>query len=166
MPPDSTCLDEEGVVIRAFKLVSAGRFDEARIRTLLGGGAYPARRPDDNVADLVAMVAANRAGERLLGDFVAEQGMRAVVVTMAQLQAASAAKVAREIAALPDGTHRFEDALDDGTPICVALTVDGDTMQIDFAGTGAASAGNLNAPPAVVQAAVIYVLRTGAVSSR
>ena len=32
-------------------------------------------------------------------------------------------------------------------------------MAIDFEGTGAASAGNLNAPRAVVMAAVIYVLR-------
>jgi 5-oxoprolinase (ATP-hydrolysing) len=32
-------------------------------------------------------------------------------------------------------------------------------MRIDFAGSGAAHPGNLNAPPAVVHAAVIYVLR-------
>jgi 5-oxoprolinase (ATP-hydrolysing) len=32
-------------------------------------------------------------------------------------------------------------------------------MIIDFAGTGAGRPGNLNAPRAVVQAAVLYVLR-------
>jgi 5-oxoprolinase (ATP-hydrolysing) len=79
---------------------------------------------------------------------------------MAQLQAASAAKVAREISRLPDGTHRFEDQLDDGTPICVALEIRGEHMTIDFAGTGSAVPGNLNAPRAIVQAAVIYVLRS------
>jgi 5-oxoprolinase (ATP-hydrolysing) len=41
----------------------------------------------------------------------------------------------------------------------VALAIEGERMRIDFAGTGAAVAGNLNAPRAVVQAAVIYVLR-------
>ena len=70
-----------------------------------------------------------------------------------------AGKVAREIARLEDGVHRFEDRMDDGTPVCVTLSVRGDRMRIDFAGTGAAVAGNLNAPRAVVQAAVIYVLR-------
>jgi 5-oxoprolinase (ATP-hydrolysing) len=50
--------------------------------------------------------------------------------------------------------------MDDGTPVAVRLTVDGEHMAIDFAGTGAAVAGNLNAPRAVVQAAVIYVLRS------
>ena len=39
------------------------------------------------------------------------------------------------------------------------LAVSGERMTIDFAGTGPAQAGNLNAPRAVVQAAVIYVLR-------
>ena len=50
----------------AFALVRGGAFDDARIRDVLGSGRYPARRPDDNVADLEAMVAANRAGGALL----------------------------------------------------------------------------------------------------
>jgi 5-oxoprolinase (ATP-hydrolysing) len=78
---------------------------------------------------------------------------------MAQLQQAAAGKVRREIAKLGDGVHRFEDRLDDGTPVCAALEIAGERMRIDFAGTGPASAGNLNAPPAVVRAAVLYVLR-------
>jgi len=49
--------------------------------------------------------------------------------------------------------------MDDGTPIRVRLRVAGERMDVDFAGTGAASPGNLNAPRAVVQAAVLYVLR-------
>jgi 5-oxoprolinase (ATP-hydrolysing) len=49
--------------------------------------------------------------------------------------------------------------MDDGTPVCAELRVSGERMTIDFAGTGPAQAGNLNAPRAVVQAAVIYVLR-------
>jgi 5-oxoprolinase (ATP-hydrolysing) len=105
------------------------------------------------------MVAANRAGERLVLGMCREQGLRAVQVTMRQLQQAAAGKVAREIGKLVDGEHAFEDALDDGSPVCVLLTVAGERMTIDFAGTGAALPGNLNAPRAVVHAAVIYVLR-------
>ena len=73
--------------------------------------------------------------------------------------AAAAGKVRREIAKLPDGVHRFADRLDDGTPICAALHISGERMVVDFAGTGAASPGNLNAPRSVVRAAVLYVLR-------
>jgi len=159
MPSDSHTLEEEGVLLRAFLAVREGRFDEERLRAELSGARYPARSPDDNVAELEAMVAANRCGVTLLEELVRERGRAAVEVTMAQLQRATAEKVAREIGRLPDGVHRFADALDDGTPICVALTIAGGRMRIDFAGTGAAVAGNLNAPRAVVQAAVIYVLR-------
>jgi 5-oxoprolinase (ATP-hydrolysing) len=78
---------------------------------------------------------------------------------MGHVQDNAAAKVADEIAKLADGEHRFADALDDGTPICVTLRVRGDRMDIDFAGTGPELDGNLNAPRAVTLAAVIYVLR-------
>jgi len=104
-------------------------------------------------------VAANRNGVRLLERFVEEQGLETVQVTMGQLQQAAAHKVAREIAKLPDGEHGFEDRMDDGTSICARLHVTGARMVIDFEGTGPAVEGNLNAPRAVVQAAVIYVLR-------
>ena len=176
MPANSTRLEQEGVLIDAFALVHDGHFDEQRIRSVLGSGRFPARRPDDNVADLEAMVAANRAGGALLETLVAESGEEVIHVTMVQLQQAAATKVARELARIDPGEHRFEDALDDGTPICVRLqiehrapgTAEEDNeggapsahMTIDFAGTGPASSGNLNAPTAVVRAAVIYVLRS------
>jgi len=159
MPADSRTLEEEGVVLRAFPLVRDGRFDEVRVRAALAGARWPARNPDDNVADLEAMVAANRAGARLLDELVAEQGVRPVERGMAQLQAAAAAKVAREIARLGEGEHEFADGLDDGTPVRVRLSVRGERMRIDFTGTGPAMAGNLNAPRAVVDSAVIYALR-------
>ncbi len=160
MPPNSTRLKEEGVVIPAFRLVSGGRLAEERIREILTTAPYPARCPDDNLADLVAMVAANRAGEHLLEALVREQGAQAVAVTMAQLQSASAAKVAREIGKMPDGVYRFADRMDSGTPVCVEVRVQGDRMRVDFEGTGPADRHNLNAPRAVVEAALIYVVRS------
>jgi 5-oxoprolinase (ATP-hydrolysing) len=159
MPADSRTLEEEGVVLSAFPLVREGRLDEPRLRAALAGARWPARNPDDNVADLEAMVAANRTGERLLAELVDEQGVPAVERSMAELQSAAGAKVAREIARLGEGEHAFADRLDDGTPVCVRLTVQGERMRIDFTGTGPAVPGNLNAPRAVVESAVIYALR-------
>ncbi len=159
MPADSRSLAEEGVLIPPTPLVRAGRFEEERLRGILAAGRYPARSPEDNLAELEAMVAANRAGERLLLELVAEHGAPLLVATMRQLQAAAAAKVAREIGRLPDGVHEFRDRMDDGTPVCVRLEIAGERMAIDFAGTGGPHPGNLNAPRAVVRAAVIYALR-------
>jgi 5-oxoprolinase (ATP-hydrolysing) len=159
MPADSTSLAEEGALLPPHKLVAGGRFDETWVRARLAEGRWPARTPDDNVADLEAMVAANCAGEALLHALVAEIGAGAARVTMAQLRDAAATKVRREIGRLEPGVRRFADRLDDGTPVAVSIAIDGDQLCIDFAGTGAAVAGNLNAPPAVVRAAVLYVLR-------
>jgi len=170
MPACSTRLAEEGVLIEAFVLVRAGRFDEARLRAVLASGPHPARRPDDNVADLEAMIAANRAGGARLAQLAAEEGEAVVHDAMHELQRAAARIVARALAKWPEGEHVFADSLDDGTPIRVALQIrhrPRDSvdplparMKIDFTGTGPASAGNLNAPPSVVRAAVLYVLRS------
>ena len=159
MPPDSTTLEEEGVVLHAFRLVAGGVYDEAGARERLAAGPFPARNPEDNLADFEAMAAANRAGAGLLETMVEREGLEAVRTTMRQLQEAAAGKVAREIGRLPDGEHTFRDALDDGTEIAVRLTVAGERMTIDFDGTAPAQPGNLNAPRAVVHAAILYVLR-------
>ena len=159
MPAFSRTLEEEGVVLRALRVVRAGTLDEAAVLEALARARFPARNPRENLADLEAAIAANRAGARLLLEMVERYGHDVVLAYMGHVQDNAAAKVADEIAKLPDGEHRFADALDDGTPICVALRVRGDRMEIDFAGTGPEVEGNLNAPRAVTIAAVIYVLR-------
>jgi len=78
---------------------------------------------------------------------------------MRQLQESAAEKVRRELVRHVTTERRFADRLDDGTPIAVRLAWERDRLAVDFDGTGAAVAGNLNAPRAVVRAAVLYVLR-------
>jgi 5-oxoprolinase (ATP-hydrolysing) len=48
--------------------------------------------------------------------------------------------------------------LDDGSPICLAITINEETgdATFDFTGTGAEVNGNLNAPISVVHSAIIY----------
>ena len=50
------------------------------------------------------------------------------------------------------------DYLDDGSPICLKITIDKEKRNavFDFEGTGAEVRGNLNAPIAVVHSAIIY----------
>ncbi|MCK6545545.1 hydantoinase B/oxoprolinase family protein [Myxococcota bacterium] len=159
MPPFSSSLDEEGVVFRALRVVRGGVLDEALVLDTLARAKWPARAPRQNLADLEAQIAANAHGARLLLELVDTQGFDAVAAYMRFVQDNAAARVREVITKLPRGAHHFADHLDDGTPIAVTMRVDGDTMEIDFTGTGAAVDGNLNAPRAVTTAAVIYVLR-------
>jgi len=159
MPADSRRLDEEGVCIAPRLLVRGGHLDEAGIRALLASGPFPARRPDDNLADLEAMVAANREGARRLLALAAEQGAGAVAESMAALQRAAGTLVRQALARLPAGERAFADALDDGTPLRVRVRLAEGRLDVDFAGSGPAHPGNLNAPRAVVRAALLYVLR-------
>ncbi|HWM84626.1 MAG TPA: hydantoinase B/oxoprolinase family protein [Kofleriaceae bacterium] len=159
MPSDSRTLAEEGAVLRALPIVVAGRLQRDAILAALAAGRYPARRPADNLADLEAQIAANQTGARLLADLLASAGRETVLAYLGHVQDNAAAQVAAEIGRLPDGEHRFTDALDDGTPIAVSIAIRGDRMEIDFAGTGGELDGNLNAPRAVTVAAALYVLR-------
>ena len=159
MPPFSRTLEDEGVVLRSLRIVGKGAFDEAGLRAALADGPHPARSPDENIADIQAQIAANEKGMQLLGDLLARYGLEVVTDYMGHIQDNAAELTARAISGLPDGEHRFEDCLDDGSRIVVRVTVDGDAMDIDFTGTDAAVDSNLNAPRAVTMAAVLYVLR-------
>lgn len=159
MPSRSRSLAEEGVVLRAVRAVRGGELDEMGLRAALAAGPYPARDPDTNIADLEAQLAANHTGKRLLEQLVARHSVEVVSAYMKHVQDNAAEKVSSAIASLPDGTRRFSDVLDDGSPIAVEARVSGDRLTFDFAGTGPRVDGNLNAPRAVTVAAIIYVLR-------
>ncbi len=159
MPPFSRTLHEEGVVLRAPRIVTGGELDREGVLDLLRSGPYPARAPLENLADLEAQIAANRTGTRLLSELVERHGLDVVTEYMLHVQDNAAASVAAQIALLDDGENTFEDWLDDGTLIRVRTQVNGERMKIDFSGTSPMVETNLNAPRAVTVAAVIYVLR-------
>jgi 5-oxoprolinase (ATP-hydrolysing) len=159
MPPFSTKLQEEGVVLRNLEIVEHGEFREALLRDVLEGGPYPARNPNENLADIQAQIAANEKGVQLLDELLARYGLDVVSAYMQHIQDNAADLTARAIEGLSDGEHGFEDRLDDGARIVVRIAVRGDAMEIDFEGTDRALDNNLNAPRAVTMAAILYVLR-------
>ena len=162
MPPDSTHIEEEGVLIDNFKLVdgSDGVLREAEARALLTGARYPARNPDQNMADLRAKVAANQKGVEELRKMVAHFGLDVVRAYMGHVQDNAEEAVRRVISALKDG--HFVNQLDNGARIEVAIRVDqaARSAEIDFTGTSGQLPNNFNAPSSVCMAAVLYVFRT------
>lgn len=160
MPAASTRLEEEGVVLRSLPLLRAGtELDVPRVRAALAAGPHPARNPDENLADLQAMLAANAVGGQRLRALAARHGRVVVQKYMGYVQDDAAERVAAAVAGLPDGETQFTDALDDGTPVAVRLLVDRDRLTIDFSASGGPSPRNFNAPRAVTTAAVLYALR-------
>ncbi len=159
IPPDSTTLDQEGVVIDNFLLVDGGVFQEDGFRALLAGATWPARSPDVNVADIKAQVAANTTGVAELHKVVDQFGWKTVAAYMGHVMDNAEESVRRVIARLGDGS--FDYPMDDGTHIKVKVTVDQQarTAVVDFTGTSAQRGDNFNAPPAVVRAATLYVFR-------
>ena len=160
MPAFSTALREEGALLRNVPIVCNDQLQEQVIFDALANTPHPARNPRDNLADLEAQVAANKAGADLLRELMTRTGEATVRAYMAHVQDAAASEVAHELSKLADGTYRFGDALDDGTQIQVTIVIAGDRMTIDFEGTNGPVEGNLNAPRAITIAAVIYVVRS------
>ncbi|MYM83552.1 5-oxoprolinase [Duganella sp. FT50W] len=160
MPPDSGVIEEEGVLINNFKLVDGGQLREAETRALLASAQYPARNPDQNLADLRAQIAANQKGVDELHRMVAHFGLAVVQAYMGHVQDNAEEAVRRVISALQDGS--FTLPLDNGARIQVAVRVDqaARSAEIDFTGTSAQLENNFNAPAAVCMAAVLYVFRT------
>jgi 5-oxoprolinase (ATP-hydrolysing) len=160
MPPFSRNVEEEGVLLDNVKLVEDGRMREEEIRRLLGSARWPARNPDQNIADLRAQVAANEKGVQELRRMVAHFGLDVVKAYMKHVQDNAEECVRRVIGVLKDGEFACE--MDNGAVIRVRISIGADRRSavIDFGGTSAQLESNFNAPSAVVYAAVLYVFRT------
>jgi 5-oxoprolinase (ATP-hydrolysing) len=160
MPPFSTHIDQEGVLIDNFQLVDQGTFRHDAVEALLRSGPYPARNIRQNIADLQAQVAACAKGAAELQRMVGQFGMATVAAYMAHVMDNAEESVRRVIDRLKDGSFTY--AHDLGPVIKVDVRVDrlARSARIDFSGTSPQQDWNFNAPAAVTRAAVLYVFRT------
>jgi N-methylhydantoinase B len=152
LPAESRELLQEGLVIPPVRL------DDELLRVLLAN----MRNPDERRGDLHAQIAAHRLAERRVEELCARRGEHAVRAAMEELHAYSERMVRAAIARLPDGRYEAEDRLE---PVAgelvlrVAVTIAGEEIEIDFAGTSPQHEGNLNCPLAVTRSACYFVVR-------
>jgi N-methylhydantoinase B len=152
MPADSRTLDEEGVVIPPTRL------DADVIEALVSR----MRNPEERRGDLRAQLAAHRLAEHRVAELCARRGRGTVVAAMDELFAYSERRMRAAIAALPDGrfeAHGVLEGIEGDLEVHATVTVAGDTVAIDFAGTAAQHEGNLNCPLSVARSACFYVVR-------
>jgi 5-oxoprolinase (ATP-hydrolysing) len=160
MPPFSKTIDEEGVLFDNFLLVRDGQLRETELFAQLRAGPYPARNPQQTVADLRAQIAANEKGVQELRAMVEQYGNATVAAYMKHVQDNAEESVRRVITALKNGQYSLD--LDNGARVVVKVTVHQDRREatIDFTGTSEQLPNNFNAPKVVTMAAVLYVFRT------
>jgi N-methylhydantoinase B len=152
LPPGSTTLAEEGVVIPPTRL------DDAMLEELVSR----MRNPDERRGDLRAQLAAHQLAQRRLDELCARRGRKLVAAAMQELLAYSERVVRAAVVELPDGTYEARDRLEtaDGfLEIRAAVRIAGDGIDIDFTGTSPQHDGNLNCPLAVTRSACFYVVR-------
>ncbi len=149
LPAESRTLDDEGVVIPPTRL------DDATLRALTAR----MRNPEERLGDFRAQLAAHRLASERIDELCAKRGSETVAAAMDELYAYSERLVRSAIGRLPDGSWDAADALDEGLEIRVRLTVSGEAVELDFAGTSPQDAGNLNCPLAVTRSACFFVVR-------
>ncbi len=154
LPPDATEIFQEGLRLPPVRWTP-------EVETVVVASS---RTPDERRGDLDAQLGANRLGVSRLR----ELALAATPDVVTEIVAYGERRARAAIGALPDGEYHFEDVLDStGGPgaarparICVTVTVAGDTITFDFAGTDAQRAGSVNAVEAVTVSAVVFALRS------
>ncbi len=155
MPADSATLEEEGVVI------GPTAADDETLRGL----AERMRRPEERLADLRAQRAANLTGARRVEELVERHGFADLREAMEGILDYSERRARAAIAALPDGSYEARDVLeggprDDGDlELRVRLTIAGEALELDFAGSADQVDGNLNCPLSVTKSAAFFAVR-------
>ena len=166
MPPHSTHLDQEGILLDNLHLVKNGTLQTAALEQQLTQSPHPVRNLQQNLADLQAQIAANNKGIQELQNTVQQFGLTTVQAYMQHVQNNAEQAVRKVIRTLyqQHGASPLTCTvpMDCGATIQVSITFDPTTSSatIDFAGTSPQQPNNFNAPLAVCKAAVLYVFRT------
>jgi len=152
---------DEGLRIPPIRIVEAGRLREDVMELLL----LNFRLPRERRGDFRAQFAANRLGADRLRELFTGHGRATCEAAMAELLAYGERKIRAAIRAMPDGVYGFEDVMDDDgaggppVPIRVTITVAGDEIALDWAGTGAQVEGDINVVYLALVATVYYALK-------
>jgi N-methylhydantoinase B len=161
MPADSTSIYQEGIVLPPVRLVRDGQIVDDVLDLLLAN----VRTPDVRRGDLRAQLAANRRAQERLDELLERRGRDTVLAAFEEVLGHAERRAREAIAELPDGTYEARSELEgdgvvrDDVPIAVRVTVEGDEITIDFAGTAGAVAGNVNCPLSVTRSACYFALR-------
>jgi N-methylhydantoinase B len=139
---------QEGLRIPGIYLYEAGRVNQAVLDII----AANVRVPHKVLGDLRAQLAAVDAGERGYLDLLRRYGPEQLTLLEDALLTLTERMARREIEGFPDGVYRQaawidSDSVDpDPIRIAVAVTIEGDSITVDFDGTSPQVRGGINSP--------------------
>src|SRR5712692_3481423 len=151
----------EGVRIPPIHLVRTGEICEDVMKLILAN----VRSSNERRADFEAQIGSLKTGVARLLEIVERRGAKEAREYAAHLISYSSRLMRHAIAAIPDGSYKAEDALDDDgisadeIPIRVRITIKADRALVDFTGTAPQVSGAVNAVEAITASAVSYVFR-------
>ena len=135
--PEPREVFEEGLQIPPMKMMAAGKTDE----TLVALIRKNVRTPDQTMGDLYAQIVALDLMEDRLLVLMENYGLPDLTDLAREIQGRCEVAMRAAIRELPDGTYRSElktdGIMDKPITIRMALTIKGDEILIDFAGTDA-----------------------------
>jgi N-methylhydantoinase B len=161
MPAGSRTIFQEGIIVPPVRLVRYGEYVNDVLELVLAN----VRTPELRRADLYAQIAANEIGAERMRALVQRHGLEFVRAGCAEVMAYGERRTREILRALPDGTYTADgeiegDGVDDvDILIRASVTIKGDSLHVDFAGTAPAVAGNVNCPLSVTRSACLFALR-------
>ncbi|HET9424725.1 MAG TPA: hydantoinase B/oxoprolinase family protein, partial [Gemmatimonadaceae bacterium] len=162
MPQGARELVQEGLILPPVHLVREGRLDEEMLSLILANVRTPAERRGDLRAQLAACGAGRDGWISLIQRLGRARAEAAASALLEYTERRARAAVASLGPRRGEAADRLEGdgVTDRDIAVVVAAEVRGDTLHLDFTGTSAAVAGNVNCPIAVTRAAAVFVLRT------
>ena len=138
---------QEGLFIPPTKIVEGGVPNEPVLELI----AANSRTPDNIRGDLLAQRNALRVGELRLQDLVERHGVDVYESCIEAILDQTEETMREAISDIPDGRYEFTDHLDDYGPntepltVRVSVTVDGESLSLDFTGSSSQTESGLNA---------------------
>ncbi len=157
----SRSIFEEGIRLPVIRIARGGEIDEDLIDLITAN----CRDPEERALDLRTQIGANRRGARMLLDLTERAGSETLGRAINDLLTYTRRRLASRIAALPDGAYTFRRDLDDDgyggdtVPIVCTARVDGETLVLDFTGSGPEARGAVNLPDSALKASVYYSVK-------
>lgn len=161
MPAKSTELYQEGLIIPPVKLFRKGELQDDIMRFILAN----VRTPEERRGDLNAQIAALRIGQRRIVEMGEAYGVDVLANGFKAMLDYAERRMCKCILDLPDGVYEVEDCLDnDGTDpepvvVKVKVTLAGDRLSLDFAGSARQRRGNINAVAPLTHSGVFFAVK-------